>query len=214
MVYTLRYSQKGSVIKWDNSTFTDCRPNEADGITDEIVELAEALNVAPVLLKDVSTQMPFRHEQIIDWPLEKANIEARQICSKALCWAQGGFDNLKYAKDVYNEYKEEGLLHDTHHQQIDLDKQTKRKPWDKTDELDSPIGFGDEAVTDANLENNHNGTVTYKVRTMHFADPYGCECFNVVELVIKVEVVPFKIKQKNEVAGQKRKSDAVSPKKK
>ena len=129
----------------------------------------------------------------INWPLEKANEEARRVCSKALRLAKGGFGgDMEYAKTVYDEYNEKGyindLISDEHYRQIDLNKPEKKEPWEK-DKSDIPIGFGDEEVTDNNFEKNADGTLSYKVRSMHFADPYGSECFNVVQLDMKVEVM-------------------------
>ena len=207
-------------------------------MVDEITELAKSLNVRPVLIKDVdniendeeqyiaSRILDYDNRRgarktgyndqpiVIDWPLEKANEEARLICNKALRWAKSGFRNLEYAKSVYDRYSEDGSIKDSHYQQIDLSKPGKRETWEKDKDI-TPIGFGDEEVTDNNCEKNDDGTCIYKVRSMHFADPYGCECFNVVELMIKVEVVPSEkvVEQQQSETGQKRKSEAVSPKK-
>ena len=159
---------------------------------DESYELAENLGFGPVLLKDVGG-LNGREKEIIghilertelfDWPLEKANEEARKLCSKALESA------LRYAKDVHDEHKEEG------------------RDNGKAD-LDDSHGFGDEEVTDKNREMNDQGAATYQVSSMHFADPYGCDVFTVVKLTIKVEVVSKKQKGKGE-AGKKRKAGAA-----
>ena len=84
---------------------------------DEINELARSLHVRPVLIKDVDNIENDEEQYIasrildydnrrglvarkagyndqpiaIDWPLEKANKEARLICNKALRWAKSGF---------------------------------------------------------------------------------------------------------------------------
>ena len=84
-------------------------------MVDEITELAKSLNVRPVLIKDVdniendeeqyiaSRILDYDNRRgarkagcndkpiVIDWPLEKANEEARLICNKALRWAKSGF---------------------------------------------------------------------------------------------------------------------------
>lgn len=95
-------------------------------------------------------------------PLEKANGEARLVCETLLLEALGGFPNLPHAEDGWDEYKSSDKLN-----------------------LES---WGDEEVTDANLTKNKDGTVSYEAHTIHFADPYG-GLFNVVKLVIKVDVV-------------------------
>lgn len=196
---------------------------------DEINELARSLNVRPVLIKDVNNIENDKEQYIasrildydnsrrarkgppqpivIDWPLEKANEEARLICNKALRWAKSGFRNLEYAKSVYDRYSEDGSIKDSHYKQIDLSKPGERETWEKDKDI-TPIGFGDEEVTDGNCEKNaDSGTCIYEVRSMHFADPYGCECFNVVQLDIKVEVVPSeKVVEQQSETGQKRKS--------
>ena len=207
-------------------------------MVNEITELAKSLHVRPVLIKDIddiegeeeqyiasrildydnrrkrgARKAGYNDQPIaIDWPLEKANKEARLICNKALRWAKSGFRNLEYAKSVYDRYSEDGSIKKSHYKQIDLSKPGERETWEK--DKDTPIGFGDEEVTDDNCEKN-DGTCMYKVRSMHFADPYGCECFNVVELMIKVEVVRSEkvVEQQQSENGQKRKSEAVSPKK-
>jgi len=49
--------------------------------------------------------------------------------------------------------------------------------------------WGDEEVTDANLTKNEDGTVSHEAHTIHFADPC-VDLFNVIKLVIKVDIVP------------------------
>ena len=206
-MYTLQYSQHAKVIRWDSNSWTDCRPCEADAIQDEIIELAEDLIVKPKILRDVKLgsyknlliTSDLQKLQALDWSLEKANEEAKRICSAALAGTQGGFDNLQHAKTVCNEYEEEGR---ELYPKMQLDKPEEQESWEKEEPL--TIGFGDEEVTDANCSKKDE-TVSYKVSSMHFADPYGCEAFNVVELVIKVEVVPSSETKKKQKAGEKRK---------
>jgi hypothetical protein len=98
-------------------------------------------------------------------PLEKANEEARRVCeSELLAEALHGFDNLQHAMTQWDEYKSSNT-------------RLSLEDW------------GDEEVTDANRMENKDGTVSYQVHTIHFADPYG-GLFNVVKLVSKVEVIP------------------------
>ena len=108
---------------------------------------------------DVSPQWWQEEESL---PLKKANSEARRVCETLLLEALGGFSNLPHAEDGWEEYKSSDTLN-----------------------LES---WGDEEVTDANLTKNEDGTVSYEAHTIHFADPYG-GLFNVVKLVIKVDVV-------------------------
>ena len=240
-MYTLRYSHEASVIKWDRNTFTDLRGSEADDVVDEIEELVQSLNIRPVILKNIVDLNERQNETLpyslrydrprkgptpLDWPLDKAKVKANEVCSQALLRAKKGHDNLRYAKDVHDEYLEEGkstndnsLLH--------LDKPTEEEVTKCGEDgvyrrlgkkkVDA-IGWGDEEVTNDNCEDSEDGTVTYQVRAMYFADPYGCEAFNVVELIIKVEVVPSEEdtgkKRSESDSGQKRKSEAISPQKK
>ncbi len=95
------------------------------------------------------------------FPLEKANSEAKSVCETLLLDALGGYPNLSHAKESWDEYE-------------------------SSESLES---WGDEEVSDANLTKNKDGTVSYEAHTIHFADPYG-GLFNVVKLVIKVDVVP------------------------
>ena len=243
-MYTLRYSQEASVIKWDRNTFTDLRGSEADDVVDEIEEYVQSLNISLVILKKIADlnkrqydtlpkslmfdRLPRKDLTPLDWPLDKAKAEANEVCSQALFRAKDGYDDLelRYAKAVYDEYLEEGkstndnsLLH--------LDKPTEEEVTECGEDgvyrslgkkkVDA-IGWGDEEVTNDNCEDSEDGTVTYQVRAMYFADPYGCEAFNVVELIIKVEVVPSEEdtgkKRSESDSGQKRKSEAISPQKK
>ncbi len=98
------------------------------------------------------------------FPLEKANSEAKSVCETLLLDARGGYSNLLHAKESWDEYKSYDTLN--------------LESWGR-----------DEEVTDANLTKNEDGTVSYEAHTIHFADPYG-GLFNVVKLVIKVDVVP------------------------
>ena len=199
-MFTIRFSQEGSVIQWDRNTFADCRPCEADGNADTVCELVESsMDVKSVLLKDSSSSSNSLIEEIfgdldeVEWSsVEKANDEAERLCRAALDWAMSRNENynLIYAKAMYNEYKEEGRLDD--YPQIHLDD-------------DEEIGgFGDEDVTESNCVEREDGTVLYKVHTMHIADPFGAELFNIVKLSTAVEVVSS---DKND-SGQKRKRDA------
>lgn len=112
---------------------------------------------------DVSPQWWEEEESL---SLEEASSEARLVCETLLLEAQGGFSNLPHAEDSWDEYKS----------------------YKSSDSLNLE-SWGDEEVTDANLTKNEDGTVSYEVHTIHFADPYG-GLFNVVKLVIKVDVVP------------------------
>ena len=112
-MYTLRYSQKGSLLlKWDDGTFTDCRPCKADSMQDDINEMGEDLSLGLVTLKNVS-DLKGKQRYIIPsclksgppsvagWPLDKANQKERRICQKALDHARKGYRDLKHTKTVH-----------------------------------------------------------------------------------------------------------------
>lgn len=198
-MFTIRFTQEGSVIKWDRNTFADCRPCEADGNANTVCELVESsMDVESVLLKDSSSNLLIgeifgRPMDEVEWSsVEKANDEAEKMCRAALDWAMSRTENydLRYAREMYNEYKEEGRL--DNYPQI---------------QLDEAEGFGDEDVTESNCVKREDGTVLYKVHTMHIADPFGAELFNVVKLSTTVEVVLSDTTNKSD-SGQKRKRDA------
>jgi len=210
------------VIKWDKNSWSDCRPSEADAIQDEIIELATALNVGPMLIKDLGQLEieqykelprclqfkwnPRKGPLVYDWPLDEANSEARRICQQALDNARRGYPNLKLAEEVWFEYENEGLLDDDgKYEGLEdfSDRNRRDKILDHAQGEDGvyrcvgyktvdAIGWGDKNVIDTEhcTTNADDGAMSFSVRTIHFADPYGCEAFNVVELVIKVEVVP------------------------
>mmetsp|Transcript_39786 Transcript_39786/g.95751 ORF Transcript_39786/g.95751 Transcript_39786/m.95751 type:complete len:212 (+) Transcript_39786:84-719(+) len=206
-MFTLRYSQIGSHLKWDDATFTDCRPCEADGMQDDIIELAEDLSLGPAVLNNLSKlnikqrrSLPqcLMNPSVTDWPLGKANEEARRICESALDRAREGYRDLRHAKTVYDEYEDEGRSVEEY-PAMQLDKPTKEKVYEvgadgvyrrRGSKTVDAIGWGDEEVSDTNRTENADGTTSFTVRSIYFADPYGIECFNVVELIIKVEVVP------------------------
>lgn len=94
---------------------------------------------------------------------------------------QKDYGDLKLAQVIYDEYESEGRLRD--YPALKLDNLIG---WDE-----KPIGWGDEKVSDGarHWEENEDSAASFKVWNMYFADPHGCKVFNVVELVIKVEVV-------------------------
>lgn len=203
-MFTIRFSQEGSVIKWDRNTFAGCRPCEADGNANTVCELVESsMDVKSMLLTDSSSSNNLLIEEIfgrmdeVEWTsVEKANDEAERLCRAALDWAMSRTESydLIYARAMYNEYKEEGRLDD--YPQIQLDEAEENG--------ENPIGFGDEDVTESNCFKREDGTVSYNVHTIHIADPFGAELFNVVKLNTTVEVVAS---DKSD-SGQKRKRDA------
>jgi hypothetical protein len=158
------------------------------------------MDVESVLLKDSSSNLLiaeiFGQMDEVEWSsVEKANDEAQRLCRAALDWAMSRTQNynLIYARAMYNEYKEEGRLDD--YPQIQLDEAKENG--------ENPIGFGDEDVTESNCFKREDGTVSYNVQTIHIADPFGAELFNVVKLNTTVEVVSS---DKSD-SGQKRKRD-------
>lgn len=151
-VYTLHCSQKTEIIQWDRHSFDDCRPDEADAVADEVIDVCNR------------AESDYKLEK--SWTLEKAIEEARRECQLIVDEAMEGYDNLQHAKESWDEYNS-----DYKADSLELDN------------------WGDEEVTDENCTKNKDGTVTYEAHTIHFADPYG-GLFNVVKMMIKVEVIP------------------------
>ena len=198
-MFTIRYSQTGSVVRWDRKTFTDCRPCEAEGLEDEIIELASSLTEPSTLYNDTCNLSDYNGNQLSrslhhsttsrkgplpsEWTLDEANEKAKKVCLDALNKARDGYDNLQHAKSLYDEYMERyytpaGLY--------DLENPEKENSWDPEPEA---ISWGDESVTDEMCTTNEDGALTVVGTTALFADPYGNEVFNVVQLTVKVEVV-------------------------
>lgn len=225
-MFTLRYSQEAKIVKWDRGSWTDCRPCEADGIQDEIIELASSLTVKPTLYKNVY-DLPEKQFDLLprsldyerlprkstthstnEWTLEGANERAKRICQQAIDKSQNGYGgDLEHAKSVYGRYKEKGYLKNGRYAGLyDLENPTKENSWDDEPQ---PLSWGDEIVTDEMCTTKEDGTFSIVGKTALFADPYGAELFNVVQLVIKVEVVRSESEEKE--AGTTAKDPTTSP---
>jgi len=152
-MFTIRYSQTGTVVRWDDDSFTVCRPCEADGIADEIIELASSLTV-PSTFYINGNQLPrsLHHSTASrkglpsEWTLDEPNEKAKKVCLDALSKARDD-DNLQHAKSLYDEYKKEGRLDENGEYAglYDLENPKKKNSWDPEPEA---ISWGDETVTD------------------------------------------------------------------
>ena len=91
-MYTLHCSQKTEIIQWDHNSFTDCRPEEADAVADEVIDAAKQAE------RDFKTSKR-------SWTLEKANEEAKSKCQSIVDGAMEGYGNLLHAKECWDEYK-------------------------------------------------------------------------------------------------------------
>ena len=162
--------------------------------------LSSSLKVPPTFYKDTCNyngdQLPrsLHHSTASrkgplpsEWTLDEANEKAKKVCLDALSKARDD-DNLQHAKSLYDEYKKEGRLDENGEYAglYDLENPKKKKSWDPEPEA---ISWGDETVTDEMCTTNEDGALTVVGTTALFADPYGAEVFNVVQLTIKVEVV-------------------------
>ncbi|EJK65684.1 hypothetical protein THAOC_13434 [Thalassiosira oceanica] len=215
-MFSIRYSQTGRVLRWDRNTFTDCRPCEAEGIEDEIIELASSLTVPSTFYKDTcnltdysDNQLPrsLRHSMTShkgplpspsEWTLSEANEKAKKVCQDALNMARNGYDNLQHAKSLYDEYIEKGLPPGLY----DLENPVKENSWDPEPEA---ISWGDESVTDDMCTTNEDGALTVVGTAALFADPYGAELANVVQMTVKVEVI------RSESGEEKESGEAKDP---
>ena len=125
-MFTIRYSQTDRVVRWDENTFTDCRPCEVDEMQDEIIDLASSLTVPSTFYKDTSNlteeqygrlpqslhyaRMARKGPLLLEWTLGEANEKAKLICQEALNKSRNGYRHLQHAKSLYDEFKREGRL--------------------------------------------------------------------------------------------------------
>ncbi|EJK54267.1 hypothetical protein THAOC_26127, partial [Thalassiosira oceanica] len=158
-MFSIRCSQTGRVLRWDRDTFTDCRPCEAEGMQDEIIELASSLTEPSTFYKDTCNPTDNSGPLPSEWTLSEANEKAKKVCQDALNMARDGYPNLQHAKSLYDEYIEKGLPPGLY----DLENQPEAISW------------GDESVTDDMCTTNEDGALTVVGTAALFADPYGAE---------------------------------------
>ena len=91
MTYMLHCSKKTEILEWDSRSFTDCGPEEADAIADEVIKVTNQVEC------DFKTAEKWTLEKAID----KARVKTQSIVNEAL----EGYSNLQHAMESWDEFK-------------------------------------------------------------------------------------------------------------
>ena len=95
MMYTLHCSKKTEILEWDRRSFTDCGPEEADFVADEVMDVVKG------------AECDFKSAE--KWTLEKAIDEARVKTQSIVDEALEGYSNLQHAMVSWGEFKGTGV---------------------------------------------------------------------------------------------------------
>ena len=96
MMYTLHCSKKTEILEWDSRSFTDCGPEEADFVADEVMDVMKG------------AECDFKSAE--KWTLEKAIDEARVKTQSIVDEALEGYSDFQHAMRHWDEFKGKSSL--------------------------------------------------------------------------------------------------------
>ena len=204
--YSFHYSVNGSIVQWDDDSFTDMRSCEYRGAVSQIEELITKLD-------KTAGEMTIRDFEMVDvegcpgnddddgdgdgyqYDLRKANAYAKLLCQSKLDHARGGSGG-EFEWDEDDKYGNDPRSHPLENElrlakdSYDIYKMRKGGKIDKRMDIRSTIGWGDDTVNEEHCKiKEDDGTASFSVRVVYFVDPWGSGVYNVAEQRITVEVV-------------------------
>jgi len=164
--FEIRYSRSSSVVEWDDSTFTDCRPSEAQDAMEETQAAAMCLDVANASMHAMAQGgLP------------------RALVAKL---PEGTFETAAEANEAAKAFMEMVLAHE----RTSDGGRSLTAPRDGVD-AEWSSGFEVPKTSEApELLATVEGCSTYAAKVTLFCDVHGCDVHNVVVAALKASVVP------------------------
>ena len=164
--FEIRYSRSSSVVEWDEGTFTDCRPSEAQDAMEETAAAAMGLDVADASM-----------HQMAQGGLPRALVAKLP---------EGTFETAAEANEAAMAFMEMVLAHEA-------TSDRGRGLTAPRDDVDAEWSSGFEVPktsTAPELLTTVGGCSTYAAKVTLFCDVHGADVHNVVVAALKASVVP------------------------
>ena len=164
--FEIRYSRSSSVVEWDEGTFTDCRPSEAQDVMEETAAAAMGLDVANASM-----------HQMAQGGLPRALVAKLP---------EGTFETAAEANEAAMAFMEMVLAHEA-------TSDRGRGLTAPRDDVDAEWSSGFEVPktsTAPELLTTVGGCSTYAAKVTLFCDVHGADVHNVVVAALKASVVP------------------------
>ena len=164
--FEIRYSRSSRVVEWDDATFVDCRPSEAQDAMEETEAAATGLDVADASMREMAQQaLP------------------RALVAKL---PQGTFASAEEANRAAMAFMEMVLAHE----RTGDGGRSLSAPRDDFD-AEWSTGFKVPKTSAApELLATADGCSTYGAKVTLFCDVHGADVHNVVVATLKASVVP------------------------
>ena len=164
--FEIRYSRSSRVVEWDDATFVDCRPSEAQDAMEETEAAATGLDVADASMREMAQQaLP------------------RALVAKL---PQGTFASAEEANRAALAFMEMVLAHE----RTGDGGRSLSAPHDDVDAEWSPGFKVPETSAAPELLATADGCSTYGAKVTLFCDVHGADVHNVVVATLKASVVP------------------------
>ena len=164
--FEIRYSRSSRVVEWDDATFVDCRPSEAQDAMEETEAAATGLDVADASMREVAQQaLP------------------RALVAKL---PQGTFASAEEANRAAMAFM--AMVLD--HERTGDGGRSLSAPRDDVDAEWSPGFKVPETSAAPELLATADGCSTYGAKVTLFCDVHGADVHNVVVATLKASVVP------------------------
>ena len=165
--FEIRYSRSSSVVEWDDGTFTDCRPSEAEDTMEEHEAAATCHDVANASMHQMAQQGGLPKKLVAKLP-------------------QRTFETAAEANEAAKAFMEMVLAHER-------TSDRGRGLTAPRDDVDAEWSSGFEVPKTSEapeLLTTVEGCSTYAAKVTLFCDVHGADVHNVVVAALKASVVP------------------------